>query len=60
VSFPKLPVNLGEPVRVRTRDGVGIVVGIVFAPPGKMLVRWAEGGPTFEPLEALAVIQPRL
>jgi hypothetical protein len=39
---------------------VGIVVGIVFAPPGKMLVRWAEGGPTFEPLEALAVIQPRL
>lgn len=47
---PRLPLNLGRSVQHRSdpTKTVGILVGWVFDPPLGALVRWQDGGATFE------------
>jgi hypothetical protein len=46
---PQLPLKLGRSVQHRSNLGrVGIILGWVFDPPLRALVRWQHGGSTYE------------
>jgi hypothetical protein len=54
--LPPFAFGLGQVVR-RHADGSkdrGLVVGVIFGPPARFLVRWRSGGPcSLEPVDAL-------
>jgi hypothetical protein len=51
-----VPPLLGKLVRRSDREDVGVIVGLLFCPPERAIVRWV-GETTFEAMEDLADVQ---
>jgi hypothetical protein len=57
-----LGVDLGQPVHLRTDPSgkVGYVVAVMLTPPHQALVRWRGTEATFEALDDLVEVAPRI
>jgi hypothetical protein len=57
-AVPSLPLQLGHLVRRRSEPAgtAGFVAGLLFVEPTLVLVRWDDGGSSFEPEDTLVEI----
>jgi hypothetical protein len=57
-AVPSLPLQLGQLVRRRSEPAgtAGFVAGLLFVEPTLVLVRWDDGGSSFEPEDTLVEI----